>query len=367
MTKPRIIAFYLPQFHPIPENDEWWGEGFTEWYNVGKAKKLYIGHVQPKVPTDLGYYDLRLDSVREKQAELANEAGIEGFCYWHYWFGNGKSLMDLPINEVIKTGKPDFPFCLGWANHSWEKKTWVSNGNNEMLLKQEYGGKEDYINHFNKIFPILKDKRYIKVDDKPVFYIFAPDDIPNCKDFITLWRKLAIKSGFKGIHFVAQAQPLDDNYDRYYDYGFDAVCSNRISQASVTSKYIKRNKLVALKYLVCKILRMPKLVNYKFVIKEALSKLDEAENVYPQIVCGWDHTPRSGRSGVVYTHFNLSLFKKHILNILEEINHKNEEHQICFLKSWNEWGEGNFMEPDLEYQKGKIQVLRDAINENSKF
>ncbi len=365
MKKPRVIAFYLPQFHPIPENDKWWGKGFTEWFNVGKAKKLYIGHVQPKVPTELGYYDLRLKNVRERQAELAREAGVEGFCYWHYWFGNGRRLLDLPINEVVRDKKPDFPFCLGWANHSWEKKTWSDEGDSELLIKQEYGGEEDDISHFNAILPILKDERYIMVDGKPLFLVFDPTDIPHCKDFISLWQKLAIKNGLKGIHFVAQAQPLDNDYTQYYMQGFDAVCSNRISQASVTQKHFKRNKLVALKYLMCKFFKIPKMVHYKFVMKEALCKMDEAETVYPQIVCGWDHTPRSGRNGVVFTHFTPALLKKHALEICKETARKTEEHQIIFLKSWNEWGEGNFMEPDLEYGTEKIRALSEAVQEYS--
>ena len=124
--KARVIAFYLPQFHPIKENDEWWGKGFTEWTNVGKAKPLFKGHYQPRVPADLGYYDLRMPEVREAQADMAREAGIEGFMYWHYWFGNGKQILERPFNEVLSSGKPDFPFCLGWANHSWTRRTWNS-------------------------------------------------------------------------------------------------------------------------------------------------------------------------------------------------------------------------------------------------
>ena len=175
MTKPRIIAFYLPQFHPLPENDLWWGKGFTEWTNVGKAKRLFPFHKQPNVPTELGYYDLRIPQVREEQARLAKEAGIEGFCYWHYYFGNGKQLMQDIIEDVVKTKKPDFPFCLGWANEPWEKKMWNKDGKgNELLMPQLYEGDEDYINHFYTILPILKDSRYIKVDGKPLFFIYKP-------------------------------------------------------------------------------------------------------------------------------------------------------------------------------------------------
>ena len=157
--KARVIAFYLPQYHPIPENDKWWGKGFTEWTNVGRAKPLFRGHYQPRVPADLGYYDLRLPEVREAQAELAREAGIEGFCYWHYWFGNGKRLLERPFNEVLASGKPDFPFCLAWANESWKGFLHGVKGHNT-LIEQNYFGADDYETHFREILPAFLDHRY---------------------------------------------------------------------------------------------------------------------------------------------------------------------------------------------------------------
>ena len=155
--KARVIALYLPQFHPIPENDAWWGKGFTEWTNVAKAKPLFKGHYQPHIPADLGFYDLRLPEVREAQAELAREAGIEGFCYWHYWFGNGRRLLERPFNEVLESGKPDFPFCLAWANHSWSSNSWKKGfalQKNTLLLEQTYPGEQDYIDHFHAVLPL---------------------------------------------------------------------------------------------------------------------------------------------------------------------------------------------------------------------
>ena len=173
-NKVEIIAFYLPQFHPIPDNDEWWGKGFTEWTNVGKAKALFKGHNQPRVPADLGYYDLRLPIVREQQVELAKEAGVTAFCYWHYWFGNGKRLMADIFNEVLNTGKPDFPFCLGWANHSWYAKNWNSDGTstNKLLIEQMYPGIDDEKMHFTFLLKAFKDPRYVKIDNKPFLLIF---------------------------------------------------------------------------------------------------------------------------------------------------------------------------------------------------
>lgn len=146
-NKVRAIAIYLPQYHPFPENDEWWGKGFTEWINVASAKPLFRGHYQPKIPGELGFYDLRIPEIREQQAELAKEAGIEGFCYWHYWFGNGKRLMEMPFNEVVRTGKPDFPFCLAWANHSWFAKTWDKTKKDKLLIEQKYDDVDGITEH----------------------------------------------------------------------------------------------------------------------------------------------------------------------------------------------------------------------------
>ena len=185
--KAHVIAFYLPQYHPVPENDEWWGKGFTEWTNVAKAKPMFYGHYQPIIPADLRFYDLRLPEVREEQARLAKEAGIDAFCYWHYWFGNGKQLLERPFNEVVASGKPDFPFCLAWANHSWMKKNWnnaISRFCQDLLIEQEYPGIEDIKAHFYAILPALKDPRYYRIDGKLAFLIYAPTDIPDTALFM---------------------------------------------------------------------------------------------------------------------------------------------------------------------------------------
>jgi hypothetical protein len=217
MNRVRVIAFYLPQFHPIKENDEHWGKGFTEWTNVGKAKPLFHGHYQPRVPADLGYYDLRVPEVREAQAEMARNAGIEGFMYWHYWFGNNKRLLERPFTEVLQSGKPDYPFCLGWANHSWTTKTWTTLKqfqNTSVIVEQLYPGEEDYINHFNSVLPAFKDKRYLRYEEEPIFLLYDPLAVPDIKEFIQLWKNLAIKNGLKGIRGM-QNQKLKENIGKY--------------------------------------------------------------------------------------------------------------------------------------------------------
>ena len=360
----RIIAFYLPQFHPIPENDLWWGKGFTEWTNVGKAKPLFPGHKQPKVPTDLGYYDLRLiDNIKE-QVKLAKEAGIEGFCWWHYYFGNGKMLLEKPLRMVLNDKSVDFPFCLGWANESWEKKLWNKDSiGNTILIEQEYGGKEDYRQHFEIVLPYFKDSRYIKVDGKPLFFIYRPQRIPDCKQFISYWRKWAVEELNTDIHFVAKADELDNDFEEYYNWGFDGVFSNRVLAGARIHQNSLQNRL---RYITCKLLGLPRLVNFKEVIKHAQNKYDEKEGVYPGILCGWDHSPRSGRKGIVIYNFTMKLFAKHISEIFELVKNKNLEHRIIFLKSWNEWGEGNFMEPDMEFGHGKINTLKTCTNRFNK-
>ena len=218
--KARVIAYYLPQFHPVKENDRFWGKGFTEWTNVAKAKPLFRGHYQPRIPADLGFYDLRLPEVREQQAELAREAGIEGFCYWHYWFGNGKMLLQRPFEEVLSSGKPDFPFCLCWANHSWSTKTWdkdSSKTKNSIIAEQLYPGDEDYIAHFNYCLPAFKDHRYITIEGKPVFGIYEPFFLPDAKHFMNIWRELAIENGLKGIYFYAITRSA--NFNRFNEEG----------------------------------------------------------------------------------------------------------------------------------------------------
>lgn len=180
--KARLLALYLPQFHPIPENDLWWGKGFTEWTNVGKARRYFRNHYQPRVPADLGYYDLRVAETRQAQADMAREYGVEGFVYWHYWFGNGKRLLERPFNEVLASGEPDFPFALAWANESWRG---FAHGitNRNMLIEQLYGGVEDYTAHFRAVLPAFRDHRYITVDGKPLFMIYKPLADPEVKVF----------------------------------------------------------------------------------------------------------------------------------------------------------------------------------------
>lgn len=352
----KIIAYYLPQYHPIKENNEWWGAGFTEWTNVGKAKKYYRGHDQPKVPKDLGYYDLRIPEVRIRQAELALEAGVDAFCYWHYWFGNGKRLLEMPFNEVIKTGQPDFPFCLGWANESWKSKVWDYNSSKKdiTLIEQLYPGDEDHVNHFYVLLEAFKDIRYLRKNGKPIFVIYKPFLIPDIERFMSIWNNLARKEGISnGLYFIGHAEKSSE-IDHILRKGFDAINIVRNGEYAHNKNLIKKILIPALKY---RLLKQPLKINYSLMIKYFIQDPEKKANIYPTIIPNWDHTPRSGKRGSVFHNSTPKLFAQHIEEVFRVIKKKAKDDQFIFLKSWNEWGEGNYMEPDLKFGKQYIEVL----------
>ncbi len=367
MIIPRVIAFYLPQFHPIPENDEWWGKGFTEWTNVGKAKPLFKGHDQPRVPTELGYYDLRLPDVREAQAQMARDAGIEGFMYWHYWFGNGRTLMADIFQNVLESGKPDFPFALGWANHSWYSKTWNSDGtsSNKLLAEQTYPGYEDAKMYFDSLLKAFQDSRYIKVDGRPLFYIFDPVKLPD--SYIGWFNQWAKEAGFPGLYLVANIV-TDTDKNAFIHRGFSAVTYQRLSSGTPKSlaKYGRYGRYI---YRVIQRIkgylknRPPRMEEYKDAIKAFVTDREKENDVIPTIVPRWDHTPRSGWNGSLLVNSTPHLFYNHALEAFRQLSGKPLEKQLVFLKSWNEWGEGNYMEPDIRSGRGYINSLSRAIND----
>ncbi len=353
----RNIAFYLPQFHPIPENDNWWGKGFTEWTNVGKAKRYFTGHYQPRVPADLGYYDLRVPETRQAQADMASKYGIEGFAYWHYWFGNGKRLLERPFNEVLVTGKPDFPFCLSWANETWKG---FDHGlfNRNVLIEQTYPGDKDFENHFYEVLPAFLDKRYIQVHGKPLFLILKPFDIPHSKSFIEQWQNLAIRNGLKGIYFVGQTIRFEE-YNSILEMSFDAVNVLRLQDFM---RFGRSFPVLVIDKILNELFGLPNIYNFKQVIKHFTGNEDKEINCIPTVLSGWDHSPRSGKRGLILYNATPKLFEQHVAAILEEIKHKPFEDRLVFIKSWNEWAEGNYMEPDLKYGTGFLDALKRAVS-----
>lgn len=354
--KARIIAFYLPQFHPIPENDAWWGKGFTEWTNVGKAKPLFRGHYQPRVPADLGYYDLRLPEVREAQAQMAKDAEVEGFAYWHYWWA-GKRLLERPLNEVLKSGNPDFPFCLSWANETWSG-IWIGSPG-RVLIEQTYPGKEDYEKHFYTIEEALHDKRYIQIDGRPLFVVYRPLGIPDANEFIDLWNNLAVKSGLSGMYFVGVAT-VSSQINEILSRGFDAVNSTGTYEAqdAIDGRIMNKLKVNVMEKIGGLFLNR---YNYSDIVKHMYSKYDKLENVIPTILPQWDNSPRSGRRSIIYTGSTPALFKNHVEEAVDLIKDKQYEHRILFLKSWNEWAEGNYIEPDIVYGNKYLEALKEVL------
>ncbi len=358
--KARVIAYYLPQYHPTPDNDKWWGKGFTEWTNVAKAKPLFKGHYQPKIPADLGFYDLRMPEVREAQAQMARDAGIEGFCYYHYWFGDGKRQIEHPFNEVVRSGKPEFPFCLCWANHSWYAKTWHHDNSvksKELLIEQKYLGKEDNAMHFYSLLPAFKDHRYMLIDGKPIFVIFSPLDSEKIKDFINEWNELAVKNGLKGIYFIGYSLEPEIEYEKILSFGFNAINSCKLGRFFKHENRMKNlYKRIGAKYF-----GMPNRTPYSEAMKYFVGEIEKQPGIFPSIVPNWDHTPRSGSYGYLLTKSTPELFDKHIADVINKIENKPDDKRICFLKSWNEWGEGNYVEPDLKYGHGYLEALRKNL------
>lgn len=365
--KPEIIAFYLPQYHPFKENDEWWGKGFTEWTNVGKAKPLFKGHNQPRVPTELGYYDLRLPIVREQQAQMAKDAGVTAFCYWHYWFGNGKRLIPEVFQEVLESGKPDFPFCLGWANHSWYAKNWNSDGTTtqKLLMEQTYPGIEDAKMHFDFLLKAFKDDRYVKIDGKPLLYIFDPLALPE--EYIANFRQWTKDAGFPDLFLVARIFCKPSEEETIRSKGFDSYTYERLGgmqnillkKMGRLGRFLYYNGLIQLKGLIMH--RPPRLFDYKKYYHTLVTDAEEDETNIPTIVPQWDHSPRSGWNGQVFINATPQLFYLHAKQALACV--KDKKNPIVFLKSWNEWGEGNMMEPDLTYGRGFIEALRKSVEE----
>ena len=383
-TRARLIAIYLPQFHPIPENDLWWGKGFTEWTNVANAKPLFRGHYQPRLPADLGFYDLRVPEVREAQAELARNAGIEGFCYYHYWF-NSRRLLERPFKEVVASGKPDFPFCLCWANETWSG---VWHGAPErILIEQTYPGPEDHRNHFFSLLDAFRDSRYMGVDGRPIFAIYRPSQIPRVREFISQWQDLAVQNGLPGMHFVAHLPPRDANWD-FRSQGFDScvvvstmkgfatsarnlfgrIDGNASREAAERAFGVRYSDNLADEMRHWAWRRSRALFGqfsnvrlYEHVLPFLLDGCTESPDVYPCVTPNWDNSARVGRRAYVLHESNPELFRLHLRNALSLVDRRPAERSLVFIKSWNEWAEGNYLEPDQRFGLAYLNVIQQEV------
>jgi hypothetical protein len=352
VDRPRVIAFHLPQFHPIPENDEWWGPGFTEWTNVAKARPLFRGHTQPHLPADLGFYDLRVPETRDLQAQLAAAAGVSAFCYWHYWFA-GRRILQRPIDDIIGSGEPEFPFCLGWANQTW---TGIWHGAaDRVLLEQTYPGADDDLAHFTDLLPAFTDPRYLTVDGRPVFYVFRPEQLPDPAEWTARWQSMARAAGLPGFYLIAEISDLlgyGPTYSDIRSHGWDAGVYVRLparqDRASRARMRLRR-----------KVWGGPEVLPYD-VQRAGVPDCVRAAAL-PCVYPNWDNTPRSTRGGIVLTGSSPDRFAAQLRGALGELQGWSGEERLLFVKSWNEWAEGNYLEPDQQFGSGWLEALRRAV------
>jgi hypothetical protein len=359
--KIKPIAIHLPQFHPFQENDEWWGKGFTEWTNVTSAKPNFKGHYQPHLPADLGFYDLRLEEARMAQIALAQAYGIYGFCYYHYWF-NGKRLMEQPLDRMLANKEENFPFMLCWANENWTRR-WDGH-DHEVLIKQNYSDGDDlkHIRFLCETF--FKDERYIKVDGKPIYLIYRPQLFPNIEKTISLWRKEAIKMGI-GELYIGFMQNAQFNFDPQ-TVGFDFAVDFQPNFASIYSqkKIILKEKIE--KKLASKFnIKIPAsfshtIIDYrKFSISQ--QKNDFRKNVYPSITPMWDNSSRRKRNALILKNSTPTAYGDWLKHIRDNYSWNNMPESFLFINAWNEWAEGNHLEPCGRWGKKYLETTKSCV------
>lgn len=372
----KIIAFYLPQFHDIPENDEWWGKGFTEWTNVKKAKPLYDGHDQPRIPLNNNYYNLLNDDIKIWQVNLARKYGVYGFCYYHYWF-NGKLLLEKPMEQMLKNKKVDLPFCICWANEPWTK-AWV--GEKKILLPQEYGSKKEWKMHFEYLLPFFKDERYIREDNKPFFVIYRPEIIECLAPMLMYWNELAKENGFEGIKFAYQNLNYDlqkNNNENLFDYNIEFQPNYAFYDLNKNNfLFIRNMKRKISNYLEkkfginIKAVGEGKLVknriDYDVAWKAILNRNPESEINIPGAFVGWDNTPRHGKNGKIYVNDSPEKFEKYLKLQIKRAKEVYKKDMI-FLYAWNEWAEGGYLEPDTRSGYRYLEAIRKALLECDEF
>ena len=361
-SKVRLIAFYLPQYHPIPENDQWWGDGFTEWTNVAKAKPLFSGHYQPHLPGELGFYDLGSAEVRQAQAELARSHGIFGFCYYHYWFG-GKRLLEKPLEEVLSSQQPEFPFCLCWANENWTR-TW--DGQDEEVLMPQCYSQEDDIRHILFLCKVFKDKRYIKIDGKPLFLIYRADKLPDFRRTAALWRDVARREGVGEI-FLAL---VDHGNKSIHD-----VCTDAKLDASVEFQpiwYKPENGLYFVRRVVNKLIPWTRrhwpffshcVVDYEKIARHAMKKRSASYKQFPCVAVGYDNSPRKSRDAFIARGSSPEKYGMWLRATIAKIHKKFKgDERIVFINAWNEWAEGNHLEPDKRWGRAYLEATQKALS-----
>lgn len=364
-----IIAFYLPQFHEINENNEWWGEGFTEWTNVKSSKPSFKGQDMPRVPLNNNYYDLTNVDVLKWQTELAREHGIYGFAYYHYW-SEGNMLLQKPAEIMLKNKSVDLPFCFSWANHTWTR-VWADK-TNDVLWEQKYGDKSDWEDHFNYLLPFFKDERYIRIDDKPLMILYNPKGIKEFPEMIKYWQQLAENNGFKGIYFLHQQNKFDHTVypnDGLYEGGIEFQMNRAVTEY-ISKSYVfacKRflNQLSdKLPFLRCKATTMH--YTYDKIWEIILKQNPKGKDWYPGAFVDWDNTPRRKNRGQLCTNVTPEKFEYYLTKQIKRARETYNKDYL-FMFAWNEWGESGYLEPDEGYGYGKLEAVKRALLVNDEF
>jgi len=351
----RPIAFYLPQYHPIPENNLWWGEGFTEWTNVAQARPWFRGHYQPHLPADLGFYDLRLAETRAAQADMARQHGIHGFCYYHYWF-NGKRLLHRPIDEVLASQQPDFPFCLCWANENWTR-AWDGQ-TNQLLISQNYSAQDDRA-HMRWIANIFNDSRYLRVDGKPLFLVYRVGQLPNPRQTTDIWREEAHKAGL-GELFLCKVESFEDDRTPPALLGFDAAVEFQPDTAKLLTPlekvYWRLAKAVHFR-------RGALVIPYAQWVKRSLRRPPPAYSHFPCVTPSWDNSARR-KSGAFVLHKSTPAdYESWLRSTVERFTPSSPDQNLVFINAWNEWAEGNHLEPCQRWGKAYLEATERAISQ----
>jgi glycosyltransferase involved in cell wall biosynthesis len=346
-TDVRVIAFYLPQYHPIPENDRWWGAGFTEWTNVRKALPNFVGHEQPHEPAELGYYDLRSPEVREQQAVLARQFGIYGFCYYVYWF-NGKRLLERPLDEVLASGSPTFPFCVCWANENWTRR-W-DGLDQDVLIGQEYSA-ADSTAFIRAFLPVLADPRYIRVHDRPLLLVYKLDLIPHAREMADIWRQEARKYGLGELYLCAvqttfRADPTAFGFDATVEFpphGFNAYRLN--AQVQIVNPEFRGL-----------------IFDYRQQVIQSLDAMPRDYTTFRCVMPAWDNTARRQRDGTIFVRSSPDVFEYWLHAMIEQTRRRlGKDERLVFVNAWNEWGEGCHLEPDKHHGQGYLAAVRNAL------
>lgn len=342
---PRVIAFYLPQFHPIPENDAWWEPGFTEWTKVGRAGPLFDGHAQPRLPSELGYYDLRVPEVRRKQAEMAKEYGIDGFCYYYYWF-NGHRLLERPLNDMLADPDTDIPFCVCWANETWSRRWDGSDA--EILIEQTYS-KESLEHIFDDMSALFNDDRYIKVNGRPLVLVYRAGDISAELSLPNIWRERARQLGLIEPYLCAALtfglkDPRLSGYDSAVEF----------PPHTVNATEIEPEKVGATKFA-------GKIYDYAETVANELRKGRPTFPCHRCAMTGWDNTPRRGANGHLFLNSTPELYELWLRTIINEAKMApRAQEQLVFINAWNEWAEGTYLEPDRLNGRAYLEATKRA-------